>query len=652
MVQQDWTDFALQRPRYFPGQYLLEEDFALAHQYLHDRQRYLCSKLHLAGIVEGLEVEAIAGQAEVMITSGTAIDGEGNLIVLSETLRRSIPSAGWLCLRYHEEAKLPQQPEIPDSFTRFVETPLLTLEAIETRDDRTVILARVLSEGGEVQVDQTVRCYSGVRLPTAADEEVGLQSQGGVLAIGGSLTLSGQLQLSDRSSLSAVTQNIDLTQDRTTAVPSEKAVKEHIEKQLGKQLAHLNLTGAEDADSGSTDDAPASLDSWQVEETAIGTGTTLLKLAAVQADGAFPRLAIDRDSGNVGIGTLSPTRTLDVNGSLRARHIESTNRMRYRMYPADPIVYQDIFVARDEGVIQKHNNPSGYDETTHIKGKEWWDRPLICFGQKTQDDSGALIIVPSGYDTVWLRVSAEGWHNFKAQFIDKEKENLGYWTAGRRSANCYCPNGSLTDGHSNRHQWLPIPVGRSGKLLLTHCLWDKAEAGLWLGGLGFSRNPWAHATQGGRGYYQAVNGGKPTIWEPTEKKTGLGSENWNGDIYTHIPPKTNLELMVPYVWSGRDKLLYMVEHNSDWNGCMHTGITVNDQPIERFLATYDNPFARHWNSKSYNRYIAACIPADLIPKPTAETPPLLKVKINLSKQNAGFYFREMGTHDLEIPEPV
>jgi hypothetical protein len=29
---QDWSNFALHRPNYFPGQYLLDEDFELAHR--------------------------------------------------------------------------------------------------------------------------------------------------------------------------------------------------------------------------------------------------------------------------------------------------------------------------------------------------------------------------------------------------------------------------------------------------------------------------------------------------------------------------------------------------------------------------------------------------------------------------------------------
>jgi len=162
---------------------------------------------------------------------------------------------------------------------------------------------------------------------------------------------------------------------------------------------------------------------------------------------------------------------------------------------------------------------------------------------------------------------------------------------------------------------------------------------LWLSGLAFSKNPWSHATQSAVGYYWVSNGGNATTWY---------SENWKSDVLAMIPPKTNLELKVPVVPSGRDKLLYLVEHNTDWNGCMHSGITVNGNPIERFLGTYDNPFARHWNSKIYQRYIAARIPADLIPK-TSNLTTYLSVKIDMSKQNNNIHFREIGTHDLEIP---
>ena len=252
--QQDWTNFSLQRPNYFAGQYLQDEDFELAHKYLSDRQRYINSKLHLAGIVEGLEVEAIAGKAEVTIKAGTAIDGEGNLIILTEATSREIKKEFWLCLRYRQELKVLQQPEIPYSFTRVAETPLLALELIETRDSKTVILAKLTPEKGEVKIDTKVRQYSGVRLPNGKNDAIALQSNGdalvvkgnldlaGTLNLGGNLNLAGTLQLSDRSSLSAVSERIDAERDRTTVIPSEKAVKEHIENRLREERrANLNI---------------------------------------------------------------------------------------------------------------------------------------------------------------------------------------------------------------------------------------------------------------------------------------------------------------------------------------------------------------------------------------------------------------------------
>jgi hypothetical protein len=116
-------------------------------------------------------------------------------------------------------------------------------------------------------------------------------------------------------------------------------------------------------------------------------------------------------------------------------------------------------------------------------------------------------------------------------------------------------------------------------------------------------------------------------------------------VLAQIPHGKVTNLVVPVVSNGKDKLLYLVEHNNNWNGCMHAGIKVNGKPIERFIATYDNPFARHWNSKFYNRYIAALVPAGLIGKDDR----WLKVDIDMNGAGNDIYFREMGTHDLVTP---
>lgn len=308
--------------------------------------------------------------------------------------------------------------------------------------------------------------------------------------------------------------------------------------------------------------------------------------------------------------------------------------LRSRMYPASPIVYQNIFDAKAATAIQKLGAPSRYDE---YSGNTWNDRHIICFGgNDDKDGNGALVKIPPGFDTVWVRVLGDRWQAIKAVFQDGNREDLGIYVGGNRAANCYCPDGSLTDGYTTVHQWLPIPAGRSGNLALVSRPFT--NDGMWFSGLAFSRNPWAHATQAAVGYYWKVNGGDATTWAD-------GWHSWNGDSLTKILAKSNLELKVPVIPNGRDKLLYLVEHNADWNGVMHHAVVVNGVAVERFCASYDNPFARHFGSKSYSRYIAARVPAHVV----ARSGRLMSVNINMSLQNEGIHFRELGTHDFETP---
>lgn len=365
------------------------------------------------------------------------------------------------------------------------------------------------------------------------------------------------------------------------------------------------------------------------------------------------RLFIDEATGNIGVGTVTPRAALEINGDLavsgviRGRTVESTSRMGQRMYPHDPIIYQDIFDAKDKGAIKKLGNPTYYNDTSYAVNP-WFDRRLIAFGGNNEaDGNGAQITVPAGYDTVWVRVLGDRWAAMKAYFLDGAKENLGLWAGGYRSLNGYCPDGSLSDGFNDPshvieggsklrvdlHQWVPIPVGRSGTLALVAK--PNSNWNFWLSGLAFSRNPWAHAGQSAVSYHWKLNGGTGCKWN---------THDWFNDVLAQIIPKNKYEFRVPVVPSGRDKLLYIVEHNNSWNGAGHTAVTVNGKRIERFLASYDNPFARHWNSKFYERYIAAHIPADLIGNER-----YVSVKFDMSKQNMAIYFREIGMHDLEVP---
>ncbi|MCB0018192.1 MAG: hypothetical protein KDE09_10420 [Anaerolineales bacterium] len=376
------------------------------------------------------------------------------------------------------------------------------------------------------------------------------------------------------------------------------------------------------------------------------------------------RLFIDKASGNVGLGTTMPQQKLEVAGIIRAQGFELSQRenpLRHRMYPADPIIYQNIFEPYRSGVMKKIGNPIGWDDTAYAQ-TQWHGRLIINIGTgENADGNGVEINIPAGYNTLWIRVLGERWETFKAYFLDGAQETVGIWSGGLRNNNHFSPDGSLSDGNNmdanaygpnwpeayavrnsvtdkslSGNQWLPIPVGRAGRLALVTK--NYTQFGGWLSGLAFSRNPWGHASLPAVSYHWAFNGGNATRWDGQWV-------NWYGDTLTALQNNATTTLRVPVMPTGRDKLFYMVEHNNYWNGAFHREIRVKGTPVERFLSTYDNPFARHFNGKTYARYIAARIPAGLI----TSTDRFLDVAIDGTATEIAIFFREAGTHDMDVP---
>ena len=68
---------------YFNGQFLKEDDFRVEQAYHLDRQRRHNRTLHTPGIAQGLNVTADIGADDVQVASGTAIDEDGQMIVLA-----------------------------------------------------------------------------------------------------------------------------------------------------------------------------------------------------------------------------------------------------------------------------------------------------------------------------------------------------------------------------------------------------------------------------------------------------------------------------------------------------------------------------------------------------------------------------------------
>ncbi|MEM1167742.1 MAG: tail fiber domain-containing protein [Cyanobacteria bacterium P01_H01_bin.35] len=202
----DFSNFATEYPNYFAGQYLLEEDFQLQHKYLSDRLRYQNQSLHVSGIVEGLEVALEADQKSVLIKVGSAIDNQGNVIVLKEDrinqfedLNQEDLSEGELYIEYDEEPGIEKQNDVANNHTRWKENPKLTFA--ETTPDTGVKLAKItISDSGfesNITLYTDIREYSGLSLPNSNGKSLTLRSGGdtnsNLAVLTGSLKLDGNL---------------------------------------------------------------------------------------------------------------------------------------------------------------------------------------------------------------------------------------------------------------------------------------------------------------------------------------------------------------------------------------------------------------------------------------------------------------------------
>ena len=172
------------RVRFFDNQYLKDQDFIDEQHYHIDRQRRHNRMLHVAGIAEGLDVTAVAGKPQVIVSPGTAIDADGRQVVLltepaaerTVDLVDNLNSTVNLYLTYQELESEPQESG-GEGNRRWLERPRFSVIDIKTETDvdttiPPLLLARIELDGSEViEVDLSVRRYSGLRLPGPPSED-------------------------------------------------------------------------------------------------------------------------------------------------------------------------------------------------------------------------------------------------------------------------------------------------------------------------------------------------------------------------------------------------------------------------------------------------------------------------------------------------
>ena len=329
------------------------------------------------------------------------------------------------------------------------------------------------------------------------------------------------------------------------------------------------------------------------------------------------------------------------------RMIKAYN-LRDKMYDSGAIIYQNIMDCLSSGVIAKSGNPTAWDSTSYASNM-WNGLSILNIGNSSNVYPNGLKVTfdnsltsKGPFDdysrTLWIRCLNERW--ITINLYDGSGQLLGSYSSGRRMSTQINPNGSGAENQYNVHAWFPIPISlpiSSSFVLVAGVNTGDNGSNCYISGIAFSKNPWNHAMNSALSYTWATNGGDTTLWN---------SNNWNNDILSQLDPTSasnkTYNLKVPVLFSPYDKLVYIVEHNNNWVGTMHKKVTVNGTQIENFRTTYTNPFATHFNSKLYNRYLAARIPNSLIKSGDR----FVTVSIDMTgANNGGIYFREIGTHD-------
>jgi len=167
---------SVKRLNYFTHQFLREQDFRDEQNYHLLMRRHHNQLLHGWGIVQGLEVQK-KGEREITISPGSAIDKDGQEIIVSTPVTRDLgsferSSHTFVTVAYGEEESDHHSAGGVEGYTRVTESPKFDEKRHQPPKDGAVItLARVhLDEVGHVrhiEADSSIRKMVSIVNPAA-----------------------------------------------------------------------------------------------------------------------------------------------------------------------------------------------------------------------------------------------------------------------------------------------------------------------------------------------------------------------------------------------------------------------------------------------------------------------------------------------------
>jgi hypothetical protein len=345
------------------------------------------------------------------------------------------------------------------------------------------------------------------------------------------------------------------------------------------------------------------------------------------------------------------------------------------------IIWNDIF-----SQINPDNNRNG---AVKAIGDTWdlgynttkWNNKYIYQlknGKYLQiDGSGVEITVPprtadmtEDFSVLWIQALNDNntqtgirWSTFKVYDYTNPSNirSFGKHVVGGNKLDNISPDGSTSNVRHNGFAWWPVPIDLSGnisrRIMVSTFYATYPNHSTWYSGFAFSTNPWNHCQVNAKSLIWQVNSLDATGRDisgivATPQSTVIWvADSWNERPLLAFVSNTTTEFRIPFVNSQKDKIFYIIEHNNNWGPAISyleiKTISGSWIKIGNLYTTFDNPFARHNNSKIFNRYYGIVIPKAHLPIKGTSNDNFIILRLTIPKNDGnGLYIREVGTHDV------
>ncbi len=290
-----------------------------------------------------------------------------------------------------------------------------------------------------------------------------------------------------------------------------------------------------------------------------------------------------------------------------------------------------------------------------------WNGQFIykVLSTRTGNDIGYEITVPNHpipekeITLLWIQVISDRWTPFRVTGLDANgnySKNFGKFIGGNRIAgNMQSPTPTNTN-QSRVFEWMPIPIDLTNNPTRKIRVTTFYSNDHYITQMAFSENIYNICRLNCLALHWQVNklNNLNDGIDNTNGNIKWNSDNWNGEGLAQFTLNTNIDIRIPFVNSGKNKMFYISEY------FYYAEDKVYDIVVEILDTKYTGkaiPFnsnvisSFYTNKGRYTRYYGVEIPRDRLPAGNFLN---LRLRINdtPNKPTSILYFKEVGTHDV------